>query len=181
MRKYFLAIFLIASLVIYGQNTGSFSGRVIDEKTQDPLEGSTVLLEGTNIGVITDANGFFVFENIPTQSYNIKASYLGFESQILYNVIVKSVGTPQLLFKLNESSETLNEVVLSKSPFRTTKETPLSTQSFSAVEIETYPGGNNDIAKVAQSLPGISPSIGGFRNDFIIRGGAPNESVYYLD
>ena len=41
--------------------------------------------------------------------------------------------------------------------------------------------GNNDIAKVAQSLPGISPSIGGFRNDFIIRGGAPNETVYYLD
>ena len=29
-------------------------------------------------------------------------------------------------------------------------------------------------------MPGISPSIGGFRND-IIRGGAPNESVYYLD
>ena len=68
MRKYFLAIFLIASLVIYGQNTGSFSGRVIDEKTQDPLEGSTVLLEGTNIGVITDANGFFVFENRKSDS-----------------------------------------------------------------------------------------------------------------
>ncbi len=34
---------------------------------------------------------------------------------------------------------------------------------------------------MAQSLPGISPSIGGFRNDFIIRGGAPNETVYYLD
>ena len=181
MHKCFLSFFLLVSSFICGQNTGSFSGQVIDEKTQDPLEGSTVLLEGTNIGVITDFDGYFIFENIPTQSYNIKASYLGFESQILYNVIVKSVGTPQLLFKLNEIVETLNEIVLSKSPFRTTKETPLSTQSFSAVEIETYPGGNNDIAKVAQSLPGISPSIGGFRNDFIIRGGAPNESVYYLD
>ncbi|MDB9989049.1 TonB-dependent receptor plug domain-containing protein [Flavobacteriaceae bacterium] len=111
----------------------------------------------------------------------MQATYLGYESQTLYNVIVKSVGTPSLLFKLNESSEALDEIILSKSSFRTTKETPLSTQSFSAVEIETYPGGNNDIAKVAQSLPGISPSIGGFRNDFIIRGGAPNESVYYLD
>ena len=30
-------------------------------------------------------------------------------------------------------------------------------------------------------MPGISPSIGGFRNDIIIRGGAPNETVYYLD
>ena len=106
---------------------------------------------------------------------------MGYESQTLYNVIVKSVGTPSLLFKLNEASEALDEIILSKSSFRTSKETPLSTQSFSAVEIETYPGGNNDIAKVAQSLPGISPSIGGFRNDFIIRGGAPNESVYYLD
>ena len=52
--------------------------------------------------------------------------------------------------------------------FRTSIETPLSTQTFSAVEIETYPGGNNDITKVIQSLPGISPSIGGFRNDIII-------------
>ena len=62
MRKCFLAVFLILSSVVYGQNTGSFSGQVIDEKTQDPLEGATVLLEGTNIGVITDANGYFVFE-----------------------------------------------------------------------------------------------------------------------
>uniref|UniRef100_UPI004048D696 TonB-dependent receptor plug domain-containing protein n=1 Tax=Roseivirga sp. TaxID=1964215 RepID=UPI004048D696 len=47
-------------------------------------------------------------------------------------------------------------------------------------EIATYPGGNNDIAKVVQSLPGVSGSVG-FRNDVIIRGGAPSENVYYLD
>ena len=42
-------------------------------------------------------------------------------------------------------------------------------------------GGNNDITRVIQSLPGISPSVGGFRNDIIIRGGGPNETVYYID
>ncbi|MDB9910787.1 TonB-dependent receptor [Flavobacteriaceae bacterium] len=181
MQNRLLLILLTISTYVLAQNTGTFSGQIIDEKTQYPLEGSSVILEGTNIGVITDANGYFTFENVPTKSYNIQATYLGYESQTLYNVIVKSVGTPSLLFKLNEASEALDEIILSKSSFRTSKETPLSTQSFSAVEIETYPGGNNDIAKVAQSLPGISPSIGGFRNDFIIRGGAPNESVYYLD
>ena len=181
MKNSLLLMLLTISALAFAQNTGTFSGQIIDAKTQYPLEGSSVILEGTNIGVITDANGYFTFENVPTKSYNIRATYLGYESQTLYNVIVKSVGTPSLLFKLNESSEALDEIILSKSSFRTTKETPLSTQSFSAVEIETYPGGNNDIAKVAQSLPGISPSIGGFRNDFIIRGGAPNESVYYLD
>ena len=181
MQNRLLLILLTISTYVFAQNTGTFSGQIIDEKTQYPLEGSSVILEGTNIGVITDANGYFTFENVPAKSYNIQATYLGYESQTLYNVIVKSVGTPSLLFKLNEASEALDEIILSKSSFRTSKETPLSTQSFSAVEIETYPGGNNDIAKVAQSLPGISPSIGGFRNDFIIRGGAPNESVYYLD
>ena len=181
MQNRLLLILLTISTYVLAQNTGTFSGQIIDEKTQYPLEGSSVILEGTNIGVITDANGYFTFENVPAKSYNIQATYLGYESQTLYNVIVKSVGTPSLLFKLNEASEALDEIILSKSSFRTSKETPLSTQSFSAVEIETYPGGNNDIAKVAQSLPGISPSIGGFRNDFIIRGGAPNESVYYLD
>ena len=181
MQNRLLLILLTISTYVLAQNTGTFSGQIIDEKTQYPLEGSSVILEGTNIGVITDANGYFTFENVPAKSYNIQATYLGYESQTLYNVIVKSVGTPSLLFKLNEASEALDEIILSKSSFRTSKETPLSTQSFSAVEIETYPGGNNDITKVAQSLPGISPSIGGFRNDFIIRGGAPNESVYYLD
>ena len=82
---------------------------------------------------------------------------------------------------LNPSYEILDEIVLKESPFKTSLETPLSTQTFSAVEIETYPGGNNDITRVIQSLPGISPSVGGFRNDIIIRGGGPNETVYYLD
>ena len=66
-------------------------------------------------------------------------------------------------------------------PFQNSIISPLSLLRLSPEEIKTYPGGNNDIAKVVQSLPGVSGSIGGFRNDVIIRGGAPNESVYYLD
>ena len=54
-------------------------------------------------------------------------------------------------------------------------------KTISRVEIESYPGADNDVTKVVQSMPGLSPSVGGFRNDIIIRGGAPNETVYYLD
>ena len=172
---------LLTACFAFAQNSGSVTGRVIDVQSQLPLEGATVLIEGTTLGVITDAEGYFNLENIPPQAYNITVSYLGYQSQTLYNIIVKSVGTPPLLFKLEEITDELDEIVVTQSPFKKSKETPLSTQTFSAVEIETYPGGNNDIAKVVQSMPGISPSIGGFRNDIIIRGGAPNETVYYLD
>ena len=181
LGKRLLPLFLCSCLFIFAQNNGTLRGRVLDNQSLLPLEGATVIIEGTNLGVITDSEGYFTLNDVPPQTYNIVASFLGYANQTEFNVIVKSVGTADILFKLEEVSESLDEVVVAKSPFRTSKETPLSTQSLSAVEIETYPGGNNDIAKVAQSLPGISPSIGGFRNDFIIRGGAPNETVYYLD
>jgi len=178
INTFFIGLF---SCFIWSQNTGELNGRIIDSQSELPLEGAAVIIENHNYGTITDSNGYFRFEDIPAKTYNITSSFLGYENQTIYNVIVKSIGTSNLLFTLQTLSENLDEVIVNKSPFRTSKETPLSTQTFSAVEIETYPGGNNDITAVAQSLPGISPSIGGFRNDFIIRGGAPNESVYYLD
>ena len=178
-KLYFLLIF--NAFVITAQNSGQLTGRVLDKKTQRPIEGVTVILENSLMGVATDANGYFIIDNVPTKTYNVTISHLGYQSQTVYNIIVKGFGTPPLKVLLDESTNELDEVVIFRSPFRTSIETPLSTQTFSAVEIETYPGGNNDITKVIQSMPGISPSIGGFRNDIIIRGGAPNESIYYLD
>ena len=181
MNKFLSIFFLLFTSFLLGQNIGSLNGRILDIQSQQPLPGATVLLEGTGIGVVTDDEGYFIINDIPSQSYNIVASFLGYQNETLYNVIVKSVGNRPILFELEEVTEALDEVVIVRSPFRTSRDTPLSTKSFSAVEIETYPGGNNDITKVVQSMPGISPSIGGFRNDIIIRGGAPNETVYYLD
>jgi hypothetical protein len=178
MRLYLFV--LLIGTTLHAQNLGSLSGRITDSKTNTPLPGATVVLVGTNLGAIADDQGYFVLEDIPPQTYNLQVSFLGYETRTLFNQIIKSVGTPEQVIQLVEQTDALEEVVLS-SPFRTTRETPLSTQTFSAVEIETYPGGNNDITKVVQSMPGISPSIGGFRNDIIIRGGAPNETVYYLD
>ena len=181
MRKVLTLILFICIKAVCAQNLGTLNGRIVDEKTQQPLQGATIILEGTNIGAITDSDGYFILNQIPFKSYNVEASFLGYQTTKQFNVIVKSAGNIPLIFELNELTEDLNEVIVSSNPFKTSSETPLSTQTFSVVEIETYPGGNNDITKVVQSMPGISPSIGGFRNDIIIRGGAPNETVYYLD
>ena len=180
MHRLLLLLSLAPSLM-FAQISGQLNGRILDQQTQLPIQGVTVLLDGTSMGVATDEEGYFTFRDVPTQTYNLTISHLGYQSQTIFNIIVKTFGTPPLQILLEESSNELDEIVVFQSPFRTSVETPLSTQTFSAVEIETYPGGNNDITKVIQSMPGISPSIGGFRNDIIIRGGAPNESVYYLD
>ena len=174
-------VFLVLTSSIFSQNFGSLTGKVIDNETGFPLEGATIVVEDSNFFAVSDQNGFFQILDLPTTSYNITASFIGFKSQTKFNIIVKSVGNQSLDYNLNPLSDILDEVILTESPFKTSIETPLSTQTFSAVEIETYPGGNNDITRVIQSLPGISPSVGGFRNDIIIRGGGPNETVYYID
>lgn len=180
--KFFLIplIFIGHFDVTYGQSTGEISGFVRDARTEEPLIGVTVRLEDSTLGSITDVNGFYTIKNIPTQSYNITASYVGYQSSTRYNVVIRSGGNPNINFTLQEAVDELSEVVIQASPFEKRLETPNSIQRLSQEEIATYPGGNNDIAKVVQSLPGVSGSVG-FRNDVIIRGGAPNENVYYLD
>ncbi len=124
--------------------------------------------------------GFYELENISAQTYNVSASYVGYQPATRFNVVVRSGGNPALNFNLSEALDSLGEVVVQASPFERSDDTPNSIQRLSQEEIATYPGGNNDIARVVQSLPGVSGSVG-FRNDVIIRGGAPNENVYYLD
>ena len=42
------------------------------------------------------------------------------------------------------------------------------------------PGGNRDISKVLQSFPGVGATVA-FRNDILVRGGAPSENRFFLD
>ena len=165
----------------YAQLNTNLYGTVTDIKGE-PVAGAAVYLEGTQQGATTDMEGNYTIKDVVPGSYNLIASYIGFRTQTKYNILVRSVGTPDYNFILEEDTEELEEVVVTNAnKISRPKETPLSTQTLSAVEIATYPGSNNDVVRVAQTLPGVSPSIGGFRNDLIIRGGAPNETVYYLD
>ena len=107
--KFLLLSFFLFHLV-HSQTTGSLTGRIFDIQSQLPLEGATLLLEGTSLGTVTDSDGYFKLENIPSQSYNITASYLGYESQTQFNIIVKSIGNIPLLFELSEVLDTIDWV-----------------------------------------------------------------------
>lgn len=173
-------VFFLGRFLINAQVTITIKGSVVDEMGAPIHKASVFLNNGQGSSTVED--GSFEIKDIIPGSYNLTASFVGFNSETKFNIILKSRGNRSFDFILIQSSESLDEIVVSsKNKISRAKETPLSTQSLSAVEIATYPGGNNDVVQVAQSLPGVSPSIGGFRNDLIIRGGAPNETVYYLD
>ena len=173
-------IWTVLSMVVMAQN-GELRGTITDKKTGEPLFGATVFLIDTDFGAATNSDGQYVLSEIPANTYNIRVSFIGYQSQIIYNVVIRSEGNIDVDVQLEQAEFGLDEVVVSVNPFTKLETTPLSIQNLNQQEIASYPGGNNDIAKVIQSFPGVSGSVAGFRNDVIIRGGAPNENVYYLD
>ncbi len=184
MKTTFVLLSLLFSVISFAQ-TGKISGTVRDKKNDTTIAGATILIEGTSLGAISDSNGKFELKDIPAKSYNIIAQNFGYENATIYNVVISSGNEQILAIELEgQKPGTLKEVVVRRNPFSKNAETPLSIQTLSAQEIKSNPGGNFDVSRVIQAFPGVggtSGSVGGYRNDLIIRGGAPNENVYYLD
>ncbi len=179
-RLLVIFFWLKLSMDLMAQN-GELRGTITDKKTGEPLFGATVFLIDTDFGAATNSGGQYVLSEIPASTYNIRVSFIGYQTQIIYNVVIRSEGNIDMNAQLEQAEIGLNEVVVTVNPFTKLETTPLSIQNLNQQEIASYPGVNNDIAKVIQSFPGVSGSVLGFRNDVIIRGGAPNENVYYLD
>jgi len=176
-----LSLILLFNCSVLAQDGAKISGFVSNRQTGQSLPGATITLQNTQKGAATDTSGYFIITNVEPGTYTVTASFIGYRPETKFNIIIGSGGNAELYFELQPVSEQLDAVTVQPDPFDKPDETPLSTQKLSRVEIASYPGGNSDVAKVVQSLPGVSGSVGGFRNDVIIRGGAPSENVYYLD
>jgi hypothetical protein len=147
MRILFLcSLVLSLCTCVLAQTTVSIYGSVVDGQTSEPLIGVTIQIGQTGTGTVTNLDGNYELSNIEPGSYNISASYLGYETATRSNVIVQSKGNDAINFELRETQTNLETVVVRANPFQTSRTTPLSLQRLSPGEIKTYPGGNNDIA-----------------------------------
>ncbi len=192
MKGLILAFFIVLLTTfsinkIFSQSIGTISGWVVNKNTQNPISGVSVQLVNTKFSTISDSLGRYTIKGIPTGQYQISFISIGSLPYFQYNVIVSSGSQTSNTIELIPQDIILKEVTvgsLKKTVRAATLETPLSVQRLTAEEIKSSPGGNFDISKVVQSLPGVTGSAStsaGFRNDIIVRGGAPNENVFYLD
>lgn len=181
-------LFLTGYSAVFSQSTGTLIATVRDRNTQELLPGAIIELPALNIGVGTDENGKASLDGIPVGNHNIVVTYIGYKPLTRYNQVFTSGNAVLLNFELEDDISSLGEVNITAAKQSATNVadivTPLSVQSLTSDEIKSNPGGNFDISRVIQVLPGVggtNGSVGGYRNDIIIRGGAPNENVFYLD
>ncbi|MCB0817582.1 MAG: TonB-dependent receptor, partial [Flavobacteriales bacterium] len=175
-----LPVLLVLAPLLGLKAQGTIQGIVRDARTREALPFVNVALEGTTVGGTTDLEGRYTIADVAPGLYNVAASSVGYEPKLAYEVQVTAARTVFLDFELEPTATELKEVEITRQPFQRTQESPLSLRTIGTAEIMRFPGGNRDISRVVRALPGVA-STTSFRNDIIIRGGAPNENRFYLD
>ncbi|MCB0807104.1 MAG: TonB-dependent receptor, partial [Bacteroidales bacterium] len=175
--------FIIVLLILFGTvsaQKGRIEGRVYDKKNNEPLPFTNIVIWGTNIGSTSDLDGNFSFTGLEPGYVRLSATSVGYENYISEDILVTNAKKVYIEIPMTEKAVELDEVVVKASPFRKPLESPLSMRSLDISEIEKNPGGNRDISRVIQSLPGVASTVS-FRNDVIVRGGGASENSFYLD
>ncbi|MEZ4722248.1 MAG: TonB-dependent receptor [Flavobacteriales bacterium] len=180
MKNLALLIFLLLPISqVFAQNA-IIKGRVFDPINNEPVPFANVVIQGLGIGSVTDIEGEYEINNLDPGLYNVEASSVGYKTATVFEVQTFNNKPVFVNIEMSEDSRMLEEVEITGSAFVKREEAPVSMRTIGVSEIERNPGGNRDISRVIQSLPGVA-SPPSFRNDIIIRGGAPNENRFYLD
>jgi hypothetical protein len=145
-RKAFRLCFLLLGLLIPSlllAQQGIIAGKVLDEKTGDPLPGANVLVQGLDVGAATNADGEFTISGVPVGQRSVIARFIGYKSQVkVVNVVAGDV--TELNFDLAETVLTLDEVVVTGAGVASEKRrlgntvATLHTEALEAAPVNTF-------------------------------------------
>ncbi|WP_254412602.1 TonB-dependent receptor [Dyadobacter diqingensis] len=119
LKKSFLSISLTILLIIpaltanaQSHQTGVIKG-IVTTIDGAPAQGIAVKLKNTSKGTITNTNGGFEFKNLPSGSYTVEFSMMGYETSTADALITEAKPTADLSVQLDFSSRKLDEVIIS--------------------------------------------------------------------
>lgn len=162
----------------------NIKGQVIDASSLEPLPFVNILVLNTTdvIGTATDENGNFVLENLSPGRYSLQATFLGFETIIVNDILLSSSKEAQITIRLTENIATLNEVIVKAKVQKEksiNKQALVSAKMLSVEEANRYAGGFDDPARLASSFAGVASNIG--NNAISIRGNAPKFTQWKME
>ena len=174
---------VLLTLLLLGSTNAQvvIQGKVVDVSSRKPLSGAKIQVDKQEALTTTGADGAFEVKGIEPGYHTVTVAVDGYESESSSELLFTYDKSPYVLLELTSLASGVGEVSIRKTSIQKREaESPVSSQKLSIREIERNPGGNRDISKIIQSLPGVV-SVPGFRNDVVIRGGSPSENKFYLD
>ena len=156
MLRTILLFLFISGVYVDSFSQGIFlSGKVFAEG--EPLEFANVLLKGTSIGAVTDADGVFRIDAKTAGSYQIQISRIGFRT-VTKSISVPSKEAENLIFELENMDSGLDEVVVSGTMQEVSKlESPVPVEVYSANFFRANP--TPSVFESLQNVNGVRPQI----------------------
>ena len=182
--KLFLAITTLSiASSLTAQVNGIIKGNILDEKGKPMLFVPIALFQDSTIitSATTDENGEFTMKEITPGKYNLKASYLGYKTLLLKDVVTHPNKTAYVDMKMSLSENTLKTTVVTAHFHETIIDKDFSTLTPISIEqIENSALGKTDIVALITSLtPGIVATADG--RDIHIRGSRVGTTGYIVD
>jgi outer membrane receptor protein involved in Fe transport len=172
----FALVVVCASSVVFAGTTGKIAGMVLDAETGEPLMAVNIVVEGTNLGGISNLEGLYHIVNVSPGVYSVKATMMGYQTVVKDQVDVSADFTTTIDFELNPAIlDVVPEIVV-------TAEKPLirkdMTSSLSIIE-------HDEIAMLPIESPFdiVSFQAGAAldRRGIHVRGGRANELSYSIN
>jgi hypothetical protein len=188
MKKIYLSILLFLNLLTaFAQVNNSAApsssqivrGRVLDANTEQPLAGTTLSLEDASqvYPTLSDRDGSFTFGRIPVGRYQLVARFLGYETQVINEILLETGKEQVIEVRLREGAETLVETVVKGiRPDNSVS----SVQTISAEQILRFPATYLDPARLATAYAGVV-NTNDQANNLSVRGNSPNGLIWRLE
>ena len=171
-----VGIVLVMSLPAHG---AEIRGCVTDSASGAPLAGANLHLLGTRLGTVCDSTGRYAIRDLPTGSYLLQASLVGYRTVVIRDLAVSTDEVLRRDVALSIAVLTLDEMVVTPGRFSVLGRDPAVPQTLSREEIRTMPQLGEDIYRAIGRLPGISG--GDFSARFNVRGGDHDQVLVTLD
>lgn len=180
LLSFWAAILLLTiclPFTITAGETGKIAGKVTDNDTGDPLPGTNVIVEGTNLGAATDLNGNYTILNVPPGVYRVRFSFIGYREVVVSDVRVNVDFTTRLDQKLTAGQVELGTVVVVGERYPLVRADLTNTQvAVTSDVIDALPV--DQIRDVIRLQAGIIQDNSG---NIHIRGGRSNEIAYQIN
>ncbi len=156
----------------------SLSGRIVDAQTGERLSGAHVYLTDLKAGTTTNRDGYFVISTLPPGSYDVRISYLGYET---VDTTLTAGKTPGRIF-LSPTPIQSGEVLVEAGSTTTERESQLpGMTSVDLARLGQFPSFTEpDLFRALQWTPGIRKT-GAVSGGLSVRGASPDQNLYLLD
>lgn len=151
----------------------TISGKVVD-KSDKPIVGVNVFIEGTYDGALTDDKGEFTFTTSEKGTQTLKFTKVGLDDRL---EIIEIENYRYRIFNLMKNKTNIEAVTITAGTIKAGDNSKVST--LKALDIVTTAGSMGDIVSALETMPGVQ-SVGESGRLFV-RGGEAGETQTYVD